>query len=78
MGTGSNLKIPYIIMKKLKQWCLIIPPISTKQTITSHHNSLNIKKKDHNIILEKLHNTARYIVIDVESLPSDELGVHKH
>ena len=30
------------------------------------------------IIWEKWHNTARYIVIDVESLPSDDLAVRKH
>ena len=30
------------------------------------------------IILEKLHNTAEDIVIDVQSLPSEELVVHKH
>jgi hypothetical protein len=39
-----------LIMKtKFKQWWSTNPPISTKWTITSHLNSLNIKKKYHDI-----------------------------
>jgi hypothetical protein len=36
-----------ITKTKFKQWWSTIPPIliSTKQTITSHHDSLNIKKR---------------------------------
>jgi len=30
--------------RKLKQYCSIIQSISTKQTITSHFSSLNIKQ----------------------------------
>ena len=35
-----------------KQRWSTIPPISTKQTITSHLNSLNIKQGDHDMTLE--------------------------
>jgi len=33
--------------RKFKQWWSTIPPISTKWTIISHLNSLNIKKPRH-------------------------------
>jgi hypothetical protein len=47
---GAGLTIYYIVKIKFKQWWSRIPPISTKQTITSHPNSLNINK-DNNIIM---------------------------
>ena len=37
-----------------KQRWSTIPPISTKQTITSHLNSLNTKQGDHDMTLELL------------------------
>lgn len=49
---GAGLTIYYIVKIKSKQWWSRIPPIliSTKQTITSPINSLNITK-DNNIIM---------------------------
>ena len=39
----SEMKPTIIINRKFKQWWSTIPPISTKQTIISHFNSLNTK-----------------------------------
>jgi hypothetical protein len=55
---------------------------SYKRTRSSSLHINHILQK-HSIILfkfiwEKWHDIARYIVINVESLPSDELGVHEH
>ena len=41
----DSQKVLYIIMKrKFKKSWSTIPPISTKQAINAHHNSLNIQK----------------------------------
>jgi hypothetical protein len=41
----DSQKVLYIIMKrKFKKCWSTIPPISTKQAIKAHHNSLNIQK----------------------------------
>jgi hypothetical protein len=41
-GQEVNIKI---MKRKFKQWWSTIPPIATKQTITSRFNSLNNKKE---------------------------------
>ena len=44
-GTNVCQNISLLMERKFKQWWSIILLISTKRTITSHLNSLNIKKK---------------------------------
>ena len=40
-----KLEVHVNMKRKFKQWWSTNPPISTKQTTTSHHKQLNIKKK---------------------------------
>jgi hypothetical protein len=40
-------RVSALMKIKFKHWLLTIPPISTKQTITSHLNTLNIKRPWH-------------------------------
>ena len=42
---SNSYQLKTIMERKFKQWSSTIPPISTKQTITSHFNSMNIKKQ---------------------------------
>jgi hypothetical protein len=49
LSTGAVTSYP--LMKiEFKQWWSTIPPISTKQTITSHLKSLNINKKANHLV----------------------------
>jgi len=43
---GKMHTLYHIMLRKLRQWWSTIPPISTKQTITSHLNLLNTKTQD--------------------------------
>jgi hypothetical protein len=49
-GFWFSISLPKFVMKgKFKHWWSSIPPISTKQTITSHLNWTHwTQKKDHN------------------------------
>jgi hypothetical protein len=44
--TALVLRYKFLFILQLKLWWSIIPPISTKRTISSHLNSLNIKSKN--------------------------------
>ena len=43
----SSYAVRYVMKRKLKHWLSTIAPISTKEAITSHLKSLNIKKTPH-------------------------------